>query len=789
MTHKRPREDLLVSGADRDESSPLASSGSSHRHSLLNQTQSTKPASRGAGVNLFTKQPFSSRYYDLLATRERLPVFGQRAAIQAAVRENPVTLLVGETGSGKTTQVPHFIAELQDDFTGLIACTQPRRIAAISVATRVAAEADVLLGAEVGYHVRFDSRQCDATRVLYMTDGMLLREAFSDPDLRKFSVIVVDEAHERTIDTDVVLGLLKLLLQRRPSFRLVVMSATLDVAKIRSYFPAAPLLHVSGRMYDVEVFYAPQPVKDYVEATVACARQLHEREPAGDILCFLTGEAEIERAVFALTSALQANGVGDVTQKKNRDTSSGLTSEAKSSLASVASGCLHGGASDCAAPSSASNSASLARPTRAVVLPLYGSLSLKDQQKVFDRYPPDTRKIVLATNIAETSVTIDGIVYVVDCGYQKQSLYNAESRVDFLLPAVISKASAEQRKGRAGRTRPGKCFRLFTQVDFASFPDQTHAEILRTNIVNTVLLLLKLGVTNPCDFPFIDPPSDQGLSDAFYQLLYFGAVDDGLELTEFGRRMAELPVDACLARMLLMAPKHGCAADAAVVAAMLEVGNVLSRPSARAAEARAAHAEFDCPDSDHVTLFRIFHGYFQNQANGARYCYEHYLRHQALQQAVQVYNQLRRLMGQLDVPVQSTYRPERDYVDTVALRKAVLEGFFTQVAYLVPLTASKVTGGVDPTARLFRTVRDALHVCLHRQSVLTHGTRALPTWIVFDRLEVQGDAGTIVRTASAVEVDWLLEVSNFFTDAAEIPDGEIAQVLRRAQEKRERGGA
>jgi pre-mRNA-splicing factor ATP-dependent RNA helicase DHX15/PRP43 len=383
-------------------------------------------------------------------------------------------------------------------------------------------------------------------------------------------------------------------------------------------------------------------------------------------------------------------------------------------------------------------------------------------------------------------VTIDGIVYVVDCGYQKQSLYNSEARVDFLLPAVISKASAEQRKGRAGRTRPGKCFRLFTTDDFAVFPDQTHPEILRTNIVNTVLLLLKLGVTNPCEFPFIDPPSDQGLSDAFYQLLYFGAVDEGLELNDFGRRMAELPVDACLARMLLMAPKHGCAADAAVVAAMLEVGNVFNRPPFYAAEAKAAHAHFDCLDGDHVTLFHIFHGYFKNQANGARYCHEHYLRHQALQQAVQVYNQLRRLMAQLNVPVQSTYRPERDFVDTVALRKAVLEGFFTQVAYLVPLASPKATTN-GPTSRLFRTVRDALHVCLHRQCVLTHGTRALPTWIVFDRLEVQGDAGTFVRTASAVEVDWLLEVSDFFTDLGEIPDGEIAQALRRAQEKRERG--
>ncbi|KPA82275.1 ATP-dependent RNA helicase-like protein [Leptomonas pyrrhocoris] len=772
MAHKRPREDLPAGEGMCDTSPAVVARDGCSVSSSLPASKAVDSSESKQEVNPFTKQPFSSRYYRLLSTRQKLPVYGKRTAIQETVRDHPVTLLVGETGSGKTTQVPHFIAELQDEFTGLVACTQPRRVAAVSVATRVADEMDVLLGAQVGYHVRFDSRQSDATRVLYMTDGMLLREAFSDPDLHKFSVVVVDEAHERTIDTDVVLGLLKRLLLRRPSFRLVVMSATLDVEKIRSYFPTAPLLHVSGRMYNVELFYTPQSVKDYVEATVACARQLHEREPAGDILCFLTGEAEIEKAASQLGNALQVRS-DSLNEKKND-----LSGRSPGSSASE----------DAATTSMCACSTSRARPTRAVVLPLYGSLSLKDQQKVFETYPPDTRKIVLATNIAETSVTIDGVVYVVDCGYQKQSLYNAEARVDFLLPAVISKASAEQRKGRAGRTCPGKCFRLFTEADFASFPAQTHPEILRTNIVNTVLLLLKLGVANPCDFPFIDPPSDQGLSDAFYQLLYFGAVDDGLELTDFGRRMAELPVDACLARMLLMAPKHGCAADAAVVAAMLEVGNVFSRPPSRAAEASTAHARFDCPDSDHVTLFHIFHGFFKNQANGARYCYEHYLRHQALQQAVQVYNQLRRLMTQLDVPVQSTYRAESNVVDTVALRKAVLEGFFTQVAYLVPLAASKVTGR-DPTTRLFRTVRDALHVCLHRQSALTHGTRALPTWMVFDRLEVQGDAGTLVRTASAVEVDWLLEVSDFFTDVAEIPDGEVAQALRRAQERRERGAA
>lgn len=696
-----------------------------------------------APINPFNGRPFSDRYKKILNVRQHLPVYEKREIIQRTVLSSPVTLLVGETGSGKTTQVPHFLAELQTSFPGLVACTQPRRIAAVSVANRVAEEMDVVLGEEVGYHVRFQSAMSSRTKVLYLTDGMLLREAYSDPDLLKYSVVVVDEAHERTIDTDVVLGLLKQLTARRPSFRLVVMSATLDIAKIQSFFPGAPLLQVSGRMYNVEVFYTPRPVTDYVAAAVQCILALHDREPPGDILCFLTGEAEIEKAV-ATTAAALRRAVEVRGAERNSPPSLSADTKLETSVGPP--------------------------PPSAVVLPLYGSLSLLDQQKVFCDYPSDTRKIVFTTNIAETSVTIDGIVYVVDCGYQKQNLYNSQARVDYLLPALISKASAEQRKGRAGRTRLGKCYRMFTLEDYAAFPDQSHPEVLRTNIMNTVLFLLKLGVSNPCHFPFIDAPSDQSMEDAFYQLLYFQAVDDQLQLTDFGRKLADFPVDACLARMLLKASKHGCAADAAVVAAMLEAGNLFTRPPSRAQEADQVRAQTGHPDGDHVSLFFLFHEYYRNQAQGATFCRTNFLRHQAFQQAVQVYTQLRRIMTQHQVEVTSTYNAKEGTVNTVALRKAVLEGFFTQVAFLPP-------GSV-----YYRTARDALQVSLHRQSVLSSKSRRRPQWIVYDRLEVQGAEGTFARTASAVEVEWLLDVSEFFSDPAEIGDTEIALVLKRASE-------
>ncbi|ORC93617.1 putative ATP-dependent RNA helicase [Trypanosoma theileri] len=673
-------------------------------------------------INPFTGQSFSPEYYKLLNHRVTLPVYEKAELLKQQIRDHPIVLFVGETGSGKTTQVPQFIAEM--GFPHIIACTQPRRIAAMSVAARVASEMDVQLGDEVGYHVRFQSKMSEKTKLLYMTDGMLLREAFSDHNLSRFSVIIVDEAHERTIDTDVLLGVLRLILNRRPDFRVIVMSATLDMQKFQSYFPQAPLIKVSGRMYDVQVKYVMEPVNDYIESCVECVCNIHRNEPAGDILCFLTGEAEIEKAVMRTKIKLE--------QFVLRDTETIIQNMEGS-------------------------------PMMVQVLPLYGSLSIDEQKRVFASVGENVRKIIFATNIAETSLTIDGIVYVVDSGYHKQSLYNSDIRVDYLLPALISKASAEQRKGRAGRTRPGKCFRLFRPQDFALFPEQTHPEVLRSSMVNTVLLLLKLEVENPYQFAFIDPPSQQSIMDAYYQLNLFGAVDDDLKLTEFGKLMAEFPVEPSLARMLLRSSEYRCGADAAVIAAMLEVGNVFTRPPSRSNEADQQHVIFQHADGDHLTLFNVFHAFWRNHQS-ARYCFDHFLRYQALTQATRVYTQLTKLMGKKGIPVISTYNDKTGLFDSVALRKVVLEGFFTQVAYK------------PPNSERYKTVKDSQWVMLHRQSVLTKKRR--PTWIVYDRLEVQGQEGTFIRVASAIEPEWLFSVSEFFEDPSELSDSEISHILQ-----------
>ena len=488
----------------------------------------------GPSVNPYTGVPYTPRYYGILETRkgtkeERekeiagighkcapffapsllslshaapssqpalvslfhtgLPVWQAKADFLAMLAAHQITILVGETGSGKTTQIAQFVAEAGYGRTPAytpptgpastgdapcrsIAITQPRRVAAMSVARRVADEMDVTLGGEVGYSIRFEELTSPKTLVKFMTDGMLLREAMLDPALSRYSVIILDEAHERTLATDVLFGLVKNILAggARPDLKLVVMSATLEAEKFQSYFEGAPLLRVPGRLHPVEVFYTAAPEKDYVEAAVRTVVQIHGAEPPGDVLLFLTGEEEIEDAVRRISREGAAVGGGPL-----------------------------------------------------AVYPLYSSLPPAAQQRIFDPAPPPAkpggppgRKVIVATNIAETSLTIDGIVYVVDPGFAKQKVYNPRARVESLLVSPISRASAHQRAGRAGRTRPGKCFRLYTEASFgADLLEQTYPEILRSNLGSVVLQLKKLKIDDlvrwrvcfsPPLFSFPPPP-------------------------------------------------------------------------------------------------------------------------------------------------------------------------------------------------------------------------------------------------------------------------------------------
>ncbi|KAI0317029.1 P-loop containing nucleoside triphosphate hydrolase protein [Amylostereum chailletii] len=558
--------------------------------------------------------------------------------------------MVGETGSGKTTQIPQFVAysDLPHTKGKLVACTQPRRVAAMSVAKRVADEMDVQLGKQVGYSIRFeDMTEYGTTFLKYMTDGMLLREAMNDPDLQRYSTIILDEAHERTLATDILMGLLKSVAKRRPDLKLIIMSATLDALKFQKYFSLgekgdrpAPLFKVPGRTHPVEIFYTQEPEPDYVEAAIRTVLMIHRAEDPGDILLFLTGEEEIEDACRKIK--LEADD---------------LVNQDPDSVGPL------------------------------VCIPLYSSLPPQQQQRIFDPAPPPRvrdgppgRKIVISTNIAETSLTIDGIVYVVDPGFSKQKVYNPRIRVESLLVSPISKASAQQRAGRAGRTRPGKCFRLYTEKDFMKeLEEQTHPEILRSNLANTVLELVKLGIKDLVRFDYVDAPAPETLMRALELLNYLAALDDDGNLTTLGSMMSEFPLDPQMAKMLIASPEFNCSQEILTIVAMLSVPNVWLRPNNQRKEADQAKQLLTVPDGDHLTLLNVYNEY-RNNLHDRNWAWTNYLSARALAQADNVRAQLLRTMERFDLTLNSTvYKdPAKHYQK---IRQALVCGYFMQVAH------------------------------------------------------------------------------------------------------------
>ncbi|KAJ1508188.1 DEAH-box ATP-dependent RNA helicase prp43 [Coelomomyces lativittatus] len=489
-------------------------------------------------INPFTLRPFSKEYRALLKKRRDLPVSLQRDKFLQLLHTHQILVFVGETGSGKTTQVPQFMLyDILPQLKGkMIACTQPRRVAAMSVAKRVSDEMDVAIGEEVGYSIRFEDCTSPRTVLKYMTDGMLLREAITDPMLSRYAAIVLDEAHERTVQTDILMGLLKEMCKKRLDLKLVVMSATLDAEKFQAYFNQAPLLSVPGRTYPVEIFYTPKPEPDYLESAIKTTLIIHASQEPGDILVFLTGEEEIEEACRRLRAE----------EKRNRSRQPASSN------------------------SSSPNASTTPTFGELMVVPLYSSLPPNQQQRIFDPPPPNGRKVVVSTNIAETSLTIDGIVYVVDPGFAKQKLYNPRIRVESLLVSPISQAAARQRSGRAGRTRPGKCFRLYTEQSYEQeLTAQTHPEMLRCNLGHIVLQLLKLGVKDLAHFDFMDPPAPETLMRALELLNYLGAISDEGELTDIGHLMSEFPVDPEFSKILIESPKYKCSMEMLTIVAML----------------------------------------------------------------------------------------------------------------------------------------------------------------------------------------------------------------------------
>ena len=663
-------------------------------------------------------------------------------------QQSQILVFVGETGSGKTTQIPQFV--LYDDLPQLrgkmVACTQPRRVAAMSVAERVSQEMDVELGEEVGYSIRFEDKTSPKTVLKYMTDGILLREAMTDHNLTRYSCLILDEAHERTLATDILMAFLKEVAHRRPDLKIVIMSATLDAQKFQKYFAIhekpAPLLAVPGRTHPVEIFYTTEPERDYVEAALRTVLQIHATEPEGDILLFLTGEEEIE----------------DACRKINL--------EAEEMVREADAGPLK-------------------------VYPLYGTLPPQQQQKIFEPAPPARkqggrpgRKCIVSTNIAETSLTIDGIVYVVDPGFSKQKVYNPRIRVESLLVSPISKASAAQRAGRAGRTRPGKCFRLYTESAFKKeLIEQTHPEILRSNLSMTVLQLKKLGIDDLVHFDLMDPPAPETLMRALEELNYLACLDDEGDMTELGRMASDFPLDPALSVMLISSPEFYCSNEMLSITALLSVPQIFVRPANARKRADEMKELFAHPDGDHLTMLNCYHAFKSPDAqkDPKQWCYDHFLSYRALQQADNVRMQLKRIMETREIDLMSTPFEDKKYYENI--RRALVAGFFMQVAKR------------EASGKTYTTVKDEQSVLLHPSTVLSVDAE----WVVYNEFVLT--TKNYIRTVTHVKAEWLLvrqpnklgvkelkltreqDIAPNYYNLEEFKNGEIKTALKRTIDK------
>ncbi|KAG9757926.1 P-loop containing nucleoside triphosphate hydrolase protein, partial [Aureobasidium melanogenum] len=624
--------------------------------------------------------------------RKTLPVYTYRDEFLAAVDKYQVLIVVGETGSGKTTQLPQYLHEHGMTKDGkMVGCTQPRRVAAMSVATRVAEEMGVKVGNEVGYSIRFEDATSDKTILKYMTDGMLLREFLTEPDLGKYSALMIDEAHERTLHTDILFGLIKDIARGRPDLKILISSATLDAQKFSSYFDDAPIMNIPGRTFDVEMNYSMQPEANYLSAAITTVFQIHLSQPMpGDILVFLTGQDEIEQANESLQETARKLG--------------------------AAAGEL-------------------------MICPIYANLPTDMQNRIFEPTPPKVRKVVLATNIAETSLTIDNIVYVIDPGYVKENRYTPATNMESLVAVPISRASANQRAGRAGRTGPGKCFRLYTKWAFYNdLPESTTPEIQRTNLTSVVLLLKSLGINDLLNFEFLDPPSPDMLIRSLEQLYALGALNDKGELTRVGRQMAEFPTDPLLAKAILAADKEGCVEEVLSIVSMLgEASALFYRPKDKKTQADTTRERFTVKDGgDHLTYLNIWNQWVDSDFSQV-WAKENFLQQRSLTRARDVRDQLAKLCDRVEVTVSSCGAS-----NIPPILKALTAGFFPN--------AARIQRGGDS----YRTVKNNQTTWLHPSSVLA-ATGNRPKWTIYHELVLTSKE--FMRSCFPLQPEWLSEVA------------------------------
>jgi ATP-dependent helicase HrpA len=640
-----------------------------------------------------------------------LPITVRKDEIVTAIRNHQVVVIAGETGSGKTTQIPKMCLEAGLGIEAKIGCTQPRRVAALSISRRIAEELNVGWGHEVGCKIRFDDRSSSQTYIKLMTDGILLAETQGDPTLAEYNALILDEAHERSLNIDFLLGYLKNLLARRKDLKLIVTSATIDTEAFSRHFDNAPVIEVSGRLYPVEVLYQPLDVASeengdisYVDAAVqACERILYETN-SGDVLIFMPGERDIREA-------------GD--QLEGR-----FSGEAE-------------------------------------VIPLFGRLSSGDQQRVFT--PSARRKIVIATNIAETSLTLPGIRYVIDAGLARISRYNPRTRIRRLPVEPVSQSSANQRKGRAGRVQAGVCIRLYSEDDYNARPAFTQPEIQRANLAEVILRMKAFGLGDIETFPFVQPPTPAAIADGYALLQELGALDDQRGLTALGRDLARLPIDPTLGRMLLQSQHEHATRELLIIAAGLSIQDPRERPLEQKDAAAAAHKRFNDPQSDFLTLLNIWNAVhdqwetLRTQNQRRKFCRQHFLSYLRMREWQDLHGQLHDALADL-----GTLQLNESNADYDAIHRCILVGLLGHVARREERNSYKTAGNrpvsIFPGSALFERGEHIRKPAARSSQAPPPKPRSnQPLWIVAG--EIVETSQLFARTIAGIDPQWIFQLA------------------------------
>ncbi|TVP79405.1 MAG: ATP-dependent RNA helicase HrpA [Puniceicoccaceae bacterium] len=658
-----------------------------------------------------------------------LPIHQRREEIIRTIRENQVVVIAGETGSGKTTQIPKFLLECELGQKGLIGCTQPRRVAALSVAQRIAEELGVTYGEEVGAKIRFTDQTRADTCIKVMTDGILLNEIQEDPRLRAYEAIIIDEAHERSLNIDFILGCLRQLIQQRDDLKIIITSATIDTGRFAAAFDDAPVIEVSGRMFPVETHYRPfeesDSEGDYIQQSAELVEEILEQNQRGDILVFLPAERDIHEL--------------------NRQLEDGPARQCDR-------------------------------------LPLFGRLANADQQRIF-RPGGGRRRIILSTNIAETSLTVPGIRYVVDTGLARISRYSPHSRTLRLPIEPVAQSSAEQRKGRCGRVSNGVCYRLYSEADFLARPRYTTPEIHRSNLASVILRMMAFRLGDIRSFPFIDPPAENAIVGGYRLLAELGAVEpdpkstlaDDYRLTRLGRRLAQLPLDPTVGRMLLQAEEEQVLPEVLVIAAGLSIQDPRERPAEIAKEADEMHKRFTHPESDFLTLLNIWNAYHEkldslSQSKLRKFCKTHFLAYQRMREWRDIHHQLERVLASLKSKVKknaslsTSHSPLcREAASYAAVHRSIITGLLSNIAHKE--AGHDYRGPRNRKALLFPGSGLFDHDAAKKQRKASYASKAkpkpaktkAPEWIVCG--EWMETSRLFARTAAKIEVAWVEDLA------------------------------